>query len=79
MRKDIAYRSGSTLPVFGASQSRYTPFAVNSPVKFIGGPIDCGSVVVVVLLVVVVLVVVVEVVVVVVTTVVVVVVPVVSS
>jgi hypothetical protein len=47
------------LPVFGGSQSRYTPLAVSSPVRFIGGPIDCGTVVVVVLVVVVVVVVVV--------------------
>jgi hypothetical protein len=53
MRKEIAYRSGSTFPVLGSSQSRKTPSAVNSPVRFIGGPIDCGTVVVVVVVVVV--------------------------
>jgi hypothetical protein len=31
----------------GASQSRKTPFSVISPVKFSGGPTDCGTVVVV--------------------------------
>ena len=36
------------MPVFGGSQSRYTPLAVSSPVRFMGGPIDCGTVVVVV-------------------------------
>ena len=35
------------MPVFGGSQSRYTPLAVSSPVRFMGGPIDCGTVVVV--------------------------------
>ena len=41
------------MPVFGGSQSRYTPLAVSSPVRFIGGPIVCGTVVVVVVVVVV--------------------------
>ena len=41
----MAYLSGSTLPVLGASQSRYTPFSVTSPVKFIGGPMLWGIVV----------------------------------
>ena len=36
------------MPVFGGSQSRYTPLAVSSPVRFMGGPIDCGTGVVVV-------------------------------
>ena len=36
------------MPVFGSSQSRKTPFAVISPVRFIGGPMVCGIVVVVV-------------------------------
>jgi len=36
------------LPVLGSSQSKYTPSAVTSAVRFIGGPILWGTVVVVV-------------------------------
>jgi hypothetical protein len=46
-RQLTAYRSGSTLPTFGSSQSSLTSWPVSSTTRFMGGPMKGCSVVVV--------------------------------